>query len=125
MKGQNSFRSGDGWGTGWWNTDYWSGTGFGSAFGKTYQNSSGAGNRYFRLYTDWNSQQRTHGPSGNSDIQVLLNTPVNLETWGAAGKAYFINVAGTPGQYNYLFRTKYGDGISNFLSYLFLKFREL
>ena len=113
IKSQNGFRSGDGWGTGWWNTDYWSGTGFGSAFGKTYQNSSGAGNRYFRLYTDWNSQQRTHGPSGNSDIQVLLNTPVNLQTWGVDGKAYFINVAGSPGQYNYVFRSKYGDGISN------------
>ncbi len=113
LTAQNGFRSGDGWGIGWSTTDYWSGTGFGSTFGKTYQNTSGAGNRYFRLYTDWGGNTREHGPSGTSDVQISINTATNLETWGSSGKAYFINVAGSSGAYNYIFRTKYGDGISN------------
>ena len=113
IQSQNGFLSGDGWGIGWSTTDYWNGTGYGTTFGKTYQNSSGTGNRYFRLYTDWNSQQRTHGPAGNSDIQVVLNSPISLQTWGASGKAYYINVTGGATNYRYVFRTKYGDGITN------------
>ena len=113
LSAQNGFRSGDGWGIGWSTTDYWSGTGFGTTFGKTYQNTSGAGNRYFRLYTNWSGNTREHGPSGSSDIQIGINVATNLETWGSSGKAYFINVAGSAGVYNYVFRTKYGDGINN------------
>jgi len=113
VTGQNSLMSGDGWGTGWNNKDYWNGTGFGSTFGKTYQNSSGAGNRYFRLHTDWGGQNRTHGPAGTQDILIALNSPTSLETWGSSGKAYYIAVSGSANQYNYVFRTRYGDGISN------------
>ncbi|MFN3852704.1 MAG: immunoglobulin domain-containing protein, partial [Spirosomataceae bacterium] len=106
---QNALRSGDGWGSGWSNNDFFSATGFGNTFGKTYQNTSGAGNRYFRLFTSWNSQNREHGPSGANDIQVSIGSPINLET--GSSKAYFINVANSSN--NYVFRTPNGDGISN------------
>ncbi|MCU0324694.1 MAG: hypothetical protein MUF45_05515 [Spirosomaceae bacterium] len=106
---QNALRSGDGWGAGWSNNDFFSATGFGNTFGKTYQNTSGAGNRYFRLFTSWNSQNREHGPSGANDIQVSIGSPINLET--GSSKAYFINVANSTN--NYVFRTPNGDGISN------------
>ena len=81
--GQNGFRSGpeQGWGLGWNTTDYWSGTGFGSTFGKTYQNTAGSGNRYFRLYTDWSNRIREHGPTGSNDINIPFNTISTLETW--------------------------------------------
>lgn len=113
LHGQNSLRSADGWGVGWNSNDYWVGTGYGTTFGKTYQNTNGAGNRYFRLHTEWSGQNRTHGPAGNNDIQIVLGSPTTLETWGAAGKAYYVAVSGTPNQYNYVFRTKHGDGIGN------------
>lgn len=110
---QNGFRAGtadQGWGLGWSTTDYWSGTGFGTTFGKTYQNTLGAGNRYFRLYTDWSNNQREHGPSGGNDLQVNLNTKLSLQTWGGS-KAYYINVANATDRY--IFRTRFGDGINN------------
>lgn len=107
---QNGFRSGDGWGLGWGNTDYWTGIGFGTTFGKTYQNTQGAGNRYFRLYTDWSGQTREHGPAGSNDVQVSVGTTTNLETVGQ-GKAYFLNVSNTT--YNYIFRTRHGDAINS------------
>lgn len=107
---QNAFRSGDGWGAGWGTSDYWLGTGFGTTFGKTYQNTAGSGNRYFRLYTDWSGQTREHGPSGGNDILLPLNTGISLQTWGGS-KAYFINVGNS--SFNYIFRTKQGDGINN------------
>lgn len=110
---QNGFISGDGWGLGWGNTDYWVSTGFGSSYGKTYQNSLGNGNRYFRLRTEWGGNDRVHGPSGTSDIEIALNTPIVLQTWdGTNGKSYFVNVAGGANNYNYIFRTKYGDGVT-------------
>ena len=51
LKGQNAFKSDDGWGMGWNTPDYWSHIGFGTTYGKTYQNSLSSGSRYFRLYT--------------------------------------------------------------------------
>lgn len=108
--GQNGLRSMDGWGIGWSTTDYWVGTGFGTTFGKTYQNTSGAGNRYFRLYTDWSGNTREHGPSGAADILIPFNSSFGLTTWGGS-KAYFLNVANNTN--NYVFRTRYGDGITN------------
>ncbi len=108
--GQNGFRSGDGWGLGWSNTDYWIGTGFGATFGKTYQNTNGSGNRYFRLYTDWSNNQGEHGPSGDSDILLNTNTSHTLQTWGSS-KAYYINISNTTDRY--VFRTRSGDGINN------------
>lgn len=110
--GQNGFRSADGWGSGWNTTDFWVGTGFGSTFGKTYVNSSGNGNRYFRLYTDWSGQTREHGPSGGSDILIPFGTGTTLQTYGG-NKAYYANVAGGANNYTYVFRTRYGDGIGN------------
>jgi len=113
---QNSFRSADGWGSGWDNNDFWSGTGFGSTYGKTYQNSTGNGSRYFRMYTHWNdgNSNAMHGPLGASDVHVNLATPLDLETWGSnSGKAYYINVSGGANNYFYVFRTKHGDGIGN------------
>lgn len=110
---QNGFRSGtldQGWGIGWTNTEYWTSTGFGTTFGKTYQNTLGNGHRYFRLYTDWSGQTREHGPNGSSDIQVAVGATTNLETVGQ-GKAYYINVSNTSN--NYVFRTRHGDGINN------------
>ncbi|MBK8825690.1 MAG: hypothetical protein IPO26_03045 [Saprospiraceae bacterium] len=110
--GQNGFRSGpeQGWGLGWNTTDYWSGTGFGSTFGKTYQNTAGSGNRYFRLYTDWSNQTREHGPTGSNDINIPFNTISTLETWSGS-KAYYVNVGNTA--FNYVFRSRNGDGITN------------
>jgi glycosidase len=107
---QNGFRSADGWGMGWGTTDYWMGTGFGPSFGKTYQNSNGSDNRYFRLYTDWGNNLREHGPSGSSDIQVSINSKLTLQTWGGS-KAYFLNVSNATDRY--VFRTRFGDGINN------------
>ena len=112
---QNGFRSADGWGTGWSSTDYWVGTGFGNTYGKTYQNTSGSGNRYFRLYTDWSGNQRTHGPIESdcmtaSDEIITTGAQKNLDTWGGC-KAYYINVSNTTDRY--VFRTRFGDGISN------------
>jgi len=108
---QNGFRSNDGWGAGWGITDYWTGTGFGTTFGKTYQNTSGNGNRFFRLYTDWSGGMREHGPNGNNDILVTIGTPLTLQTGN--NKAYYINVTGGASNFNYVFRTRYGDGINN------------
>ncbi|MBC7885975.1 MAG: hypothetical protein H7X99_10905 [Saprospiraceae bacterium] len=112
--GQNGFRSGpeQGWGTGWSNTDYWSGTGFGTTFGKTYQNSAGNGNRFFRFYTDWSGQTREHGPSGSNDILIPFNIGTTLQTWGGT-KAYYVPVSGGINNYHYVFRSKYGNGIGN------------
>lgn len=107
---QNAFLSADGWGNGWNTNDYWEGTGFGSTFGKIYQNTAGAGNRYFRLLTDWSGQTREHGPEGNTDIQVFLSTPFALTTVGQ-GKAYYIDVNNSSDYF--VFRTRFGDGISN------------
>lgn len=113
-KAQNGFRAGSeqGWGIGWSTTDFWSGTGFGSTFGKTYQNSLGAGNRFFRLYTDWGGQNREHGPSGSSDILIPFNTATTLQTYGGS-KAYFLSVTGASNAHNYVFRTRNGNGIGN------------
>lgn len=110
LTAQNGLRSADGWGVGWGSTDYWVGTGFGSTFGKTYQNSAGPGNRYFRLYTDWSGQTREHGPTGTNDILVPIGTTTNLTT-ASGGKAYYISVANTTNRY--VFRTRSGDGINN------------
>lgn len=107
---QNGFRSADGWGIGWNTTDYWAGTGFGTTFGKTYQNASGVGNRYFRLYTDWSSNTREHGPIGSSDVLIPYNTSTSLSTWSGS-KAYYLNVSNATN--HYVFRTRYGDGITN------------
>jgi len=108
---QNGFRSADGWGDGWSMTDFWNGTGFGTTFGETYKNTIGSDKRYFRLYTDWSNQTREHGPSGENDILIPFGTGTNLQT--GSSKAYYLNVSGGPNAYNYIFRTKYGDGISN------------
>lgn len=111
VSAQNGFRSGpeQGWGIGWNNTDFWVGTGFGTTFGKTYQNNLGSGNRFFRLYTDWSGQQLEHGPNGSSDIPIIIGSTTSLQAGN--NKAYYINVSNSSNRY--VFRTRFGDGISN------------
>jgi len=107
--GQNGFRSGDGWAgeSGWGTTTYLS-----PAEGTSYRfitSNSGTGNQYFRMYTDW-SGGLEHGPVG-ADQLLLPGNEYSLSATSSSVFANYINVGSS--SYQYVFKTKNGDGRSN------------
>ncbi|MBA4320764.1 MAG: hypothetical protein C0412_20425, partial [Flavobacterium sp.] len=102
INAQNSFNSGDGWGSGW---------GIGSAFSPsagssliyTTTNSSGSGERFFRFYGN-GIPCGQYGPEDSSQ-QLMIDTPYNNTTLTCGNNtfAYSLNVSNTTD--NYVFKS--------------------
>ncbi len=106
--GQNG-KIGDGFGSNNWTTvDGFTGSSGNSRIGTFTANA--AGNRYFRLVTNWSGNTNQWGPNSlSADYLVTPNieVPASEIIENSAAKAYYINVGNT--SFNYVFKTKEGN----------------